>query len=279
MRWSKQTWVIATFLGKALTFFIFSEKRSLCYYKSFVCRSPEQVSGSGKTLEEEEASSLSLTQQDLLDSSGRFPVIKVLVICNGEKMGLPLGLLTMETKREKRWSLLSQLLADPILADVPRNPTLSDVVTLVSLEKGSAMRLSIVKLDGSSLDVAVMNSATLKDLKIFDQEENRICSICDEEGSGKTLEEEEASSLSFTPQDLLDSSGRLWTKHSYVIQHLELKFEGSVVNHGVCDANSVVEGGRGEATEPSNNSDDRRNTSEVAPQKEVVSFGKRHRLD
>ena len=57
----------------------------------------------------------------------------------------------VETKREKPWSLLSQLLADPILADVPRNPTLSDVATLVSLEKGSAMRLSIVKLDGSSL--------------------------------------------------------------------------------------------------------------------------------
>nr|VDD23748.1 unnamed protein product [Brassica oleracea] len=35
---------------------------------------------------------------------------------------------------------------------------------------------------------------------------DRICSICDEAGSGKTLEEEEASSLSFTPQDLLDSS-------------------------------------------------------------------------
>ncbi|CAN6906474.1 unnamed protein product [Brassica oleracea] len=80
-------------------------------------------------------------------------------------------------------------------------------------------------------------------------------------GSGKTLEEEEASSLSLTQQDLLDSSGRF-----------------SVVNHGVCDANSVVEGERGEATEPSNSSDDRRNTSEVAPQKEVVSFGKWHRL-
>ncbi|CAN7117174.1 unnamed protein product, partial [Brassica rapa subsp. narinosa] len=73
----------------------------------------------------------------------------------------------VETKREKLKSLLSQLLADPILADVPKNPTLSDVVTLVSLEKGSAMRLSIVKLDGSSLDVAVMNSATLKDLKLL----------------------------------------------------------------------------------------------------------------
>ncbi|KAL0646266.1 hypothetical protein Bca4012_044557 [Brassica carinata] len=54
--------------------------------------------------------------------------------------------------------------------------------------------------------------------------------------------------------------------------------KSSVVNHGVCDANSVVEGGRGEAIEPSNSSDDRRSTSEVAPQKEVVSFGKRHEL-
>ncbi|VVA96864.1 unnamed protein product [Arabis nemorensis] len=73
----------------------------------------------------------------------------------------------VEAKREKLKSALSHLLSDPILADVPRNPTLSDVVTLVSLEKGSAMRLSVVKLDGSSLDVAVMNSATLKDLKLL----------------------------------------------------------------------------------------------------------------
>lgn len=109
----------------------------------------------------------------------------------------------VELKSEKLKSVLSHLLADPILADVPRNPTLSDVVTLVSLEKGSAMRLSIIKLDGSSLgiyiyiyfiwafcrtsgvhyrntwvflfshlcflliDVAVMSSATLKDLKLL----------------------------------------------------------------------------------------------------------------
>lgn len=68
---------------------------------------------------------------------------------SGDVVGI--GDYDVETKREKLRSLLSQLLADPILADVPRNPTLSDVVTLVSLEKGSAMRLSIVKLDGSSL--------------------------------------------------------------------------------------------------------------------------------
>ncbi|XP_013593148.1 PREDICTED: uncharacterized protein LOC106301326 isoform X2 [Brassica oleracea var. oleracea] len=151
-------------------------------------------------------------------------------------------------KQEKRWSLLSQLLADPILADALRNPTLSYVVTLVSLEKGSAMRLSIVKLDGSSLGNVLLywhfveHLVCIVDLHLFfsfgrcggyefsyfegsedflSRRElmrwskqtwviatllDRICSICDEEGSGKTLEEEEASSLSFTPQDLLDSS-------------------------------------------------------------------------
>ncbi|KAF3590173.1 hypothetical protein DY000_02022014 [Brassica cretica] len=129
----------------------------------------------------------------------------------------------VRTKREKRWSLLSQLLADPILADALRNPTLSYVVTLVSLEKGSAMRLSIVKLDGSSLGNVLLYWHFVEHLIVMNTD--RICSICDEEGSGKTLEEEEASSLSFTPQDLLDSSG------------------------------SVVEGGRGEATEPSNSSE------------------------
>ncbi|XP_010534261.1 PREDICTED: U11/U12 small nuclear ribonucleoprotein 25 kDa protein [Tarenaya hassleriana] len=72
-----------------------------------------------------------------------------------------------DIKREKLRSVLADLLSDPILADVPRNPTLSEVVTLVSLEKGSAMRLSVVKLDGSSFDVAVMNSATVKDLKLL----------------------------------------------------------------------------------------------------------------
>lgn len=48
--------------------------------------------------------------------------------------------------------------------------------------------------------------------------------------------------------------------------------KSSVINLGMCDANSVVEGARGEAIEPSNSSDDKKNKSEVAPQKEVVSF-------
>ncbi|CAI9295700.1 unnamed protein product [Lactuca saligna] len=53
-------------------------------------------------------------------------------------------------KKAKLNSTLAALLDDPVLADVPKNPTLSDVDTLISLE----------------LDVAVMNSAKVKDLKL-----------------------------------------------------------------------------------------------------------------
>lgn len=107
-------------------------------------------------------------------------------------------------KRARLHSTLSALLQDPLLADVPKNPTLSDVDTLISLELGSAMRVSVLKLDGTSfgiviflcfpclcylgvlsntwsaclalsfslcvgrwtVDVAVMNSATVKELKL-----------------------------------------------------------------------------------------------------------------
>lgn len=48
----------------------------------------------------------------------------------------------------------------------PKKPALSDVDTLISLELGSAMRITVLKLDGTSLDVVVMNSATVKDLKL-----------------------------------------------------------------------------------------------------------------
>lgn len=44
---------------------------------------------------------------------------------------------------------LKILLADPILEDLPRNPSLQDVEALIAYEKGSAVRLKIVKLDGS----------------------------------------------------------------------------------------------------------------------------------
>ncbi|GMI89789.1 hypothetical protein like AT3G07860 [Hibiscus trionum] len=69
-------------------------------------------------------------------------------------------------KKAKLLSTLTALLDDAILADVPKKPTLSDVDTLISLELGSAMRISILKLDETSFDVAMMNSATVKDLKL-----------------------------------------------------------------------------------------------------------------
>lgn len=69
-------------------------------------------------------------------------------------------------KKARLHSTLAALLDDPILSDVPKKPTLSDVDTLISLELGSAMRVSVLKLDGTSIDVAVMNSATVKDFKL-----------------------------------------------------------------------------------------------------------------
>ncbi|XP_075080885.1 uncharacterized protein LOC107760538 isoform X2 [Nicotiana tabacum] len=67
-----------------------------------------------------------------------------------------------DMKKARLHSTLVALLNDPVLSDVPKKPTLMDVDTLISLELGSAMRISILKLDGSCF---VMNSATVKDLK------------------------------------------------------------------------------------------------------------------
>ncbi|XP_050365048.1 U11/U12 small nuclear ribonucleoprotein 25 kDa protein [Argentina anserina] len=69
-------------------------------------------------------------------------------------------------KKARLQSTLAALINDPILSDVPRKPTLSDVDTLLSLELGSAMRINVLKLDATSFDVALSNSATVKDLKL-----------------------------------------------------------------------------------------------------------------
>ncbi|TYI91544.1 hypothetical protein E1A91_D02G000800v1 [Gossypium mustelinum] len=80
--------------------------------------------------------------------------------------GKVLGYNSKKVKKVAILSTLAALLDDPILADVPKKPSLSDVDTLINLELGSAMCISIFKLDGTSFDVAVMNSATVKDLKL-----------------------------------------------------------------------------------------------------------------
>lgn len=62
-----------------------------------------------------------------------------------------LGYHSNNVKKVRLNSTLTALLDDPILADVPKNPTLSDVDTLISLELGSAMRISVRKLDGTAI--------------------------------------------------------------------------------------------------------------------------------
>lgn len=60
-----------------------------------------------------------------------------------------------DMKKARLHSTLVALLNDPVLADIPKNPTLTDVDTLISLELGSAMRISVLKLDGSSFGTYV----------------------------------------------------------------------------------------------------------------------------
>ncbi|MQL74832.1 hypothetical protein Taro_007195 [Colocasia esculenta] len=69
------------------------------------------------------------------------------------------------SKKARLQSMLSALLSDPILSDVPKKPSIVDVDTLISLELGSAMKISVMKMDNTSFDVAMLNSATVKDLK------------------------------------------------------------------------------------------------------------------
>ncbi|KAL3683969.1 hypothetical protein R1sor_001991 [Riccia sorocarpa] len=61
--------------------------------------------------------------------------------------------------------LLKALLEDPVLSDVPKKPTLFDIETLLGVEQGSAMKLTILKIDNTTFDVAVLNTATVRDLK------------------------------------------------------------------------------------------------------------------
>ncbi|KAH9693611.1 U11/U12 small nuclear ribonucleoprotein 25 kDa protein [Citrus sinensis] len=132
-------------------------------------------------------------------------------------------------KKARLHSTLTALLDDPILADVPKKPTLSDVDTLISLEMGSAMRISILKLDGTSF--AVMNSATVKDLKLAikkkvnDMEQKHVwANYCLSHQNQKLLDENSAlqdcgvrnnSQVQFVPFVLSKGSG----KHSKRRKH------------------------------------------------------------
>ncbi|XP_044411231.1 uncharacterized protein [Triticum aestivum] len=58
-----------------------------------------------------------------------------------------------EAKQARLQSMLAALLDDPILVDVSRKPSLADVDTLINLELGSAMRVTVVKLDNTSFSI------------------------------------------------------------------------------------------------------------------------------
>ena len=53
-------------------------------------------------------------------------------------------------------AMLEALHQDPVLADVPRNASLADINTLISVELGSAMKLSILKMDNSTFGMRTM---------------------------------------------------------------------------------------------------------------------------
>ncbi|KAH7415721.1 hypothetical protein KP509_14G058100 [Ceratopteris richardii] len=75
------------------------------------------------------------------------------------------GSLREYNKAARLEPILATLLEDPILSDVPKNATLADIDTLISVELGSAMRISVLRMDGMAIDVAIPNNARVRDLK------------------------------------------------------------------------------------------------------------------
>jgi U11/U12 small nuclear ribonucleoprotein 25 kDa protein len=56
-----------------------------------------------------------------------------------------------EKTRQRVEAVLSTLLQDPILSDVPKHSlSVSDVDVLINLELGSAIRLSVTRMDNTS---------------------------------------------------------------------------------------------------------------------------------
>eukprot|EP00899_Mesostigma_viride_P020343 jgi/Mesvir1/2830/Mv13922-RA.1 len=59
---------------------------------------------------------------------------------------------------------LKRLLDHPLLADVSREPTMDEIDTLIAVETGSALVVTVRKLDGTTLEVPVRHTATVHDL-------------------------------------------------------------------------------------------------------------------
>jgi hypothetical protein len=82
-------------------------------------------------------------------------------------LGIRRGDLGTYFRRSQFEPLVSTILDDPVLADVPKNATVSDIDTLIGVELGSAMKLSILKLDGTQFGMCVVICAFLSILGSF----------------------------------------------------------------------------------------------------------------
>lgn len=74
----------------------------------------------------------------------------------GRMLGIRRGDLGTYFRRSQFEPLVSTILDDPVLADVPKNATVADIDTLIGVELGSAMKLSILKLDGTQFGMCFL---------------------------------------------------------------------------------------------------------------------------
>lgn len=83
---------------------------------------------------------------------------------SGPKMEEGSSYKSTTAKKARLQSMLSALLDDPILSDVPKKPSLSDVDILIDLELGSAMKISVVRMDNTSFGMHLLSNILKCDL-------------------------------------------------------------------------------------------------------------------
>ncbi|KAJ4937254.1 hypothetical protein JOQ06_001833, partial [Pogonophryne albipinna] len=69
---------------------------------------------------------------------------------------------------------LSQLVKDPLLCDLPIQVHLEEVNSQIALEYGQAMTVRVLKADGEILPIAVVQNATVLDLKKASDDKMRL---------------------------------------------------------------------------------------------------------
>jgi len=67
---------------------------------------------------------------------------------------------------EQQQLLLSKYLVDPLLSDIPENPTSAYVENIIKVEIGQAFPVYVVKFNGERIKVIVSRDTRVKDLKL-----------------------------------------------------------------------------------------------------------------